>query len=136
MSLLANSNAIESGGYNIDRSLRFRSSASAYFNRTNTASGNAQKFTISMWFKRGLINYGTSQYLFLGSDYYTGANRFQFSINIRPNIDGDVDKLSIDMENTLSGTNAILRTAQVFRDPSAWYNIILGFDLTHSNLAI
>ena len=34
MSLLQNSNAIETGGYTINNSLRFRASASAYLNRT------------------------------------------------------------------------------------------------------
>jgi len=39
------------GGYTIGRSLRFRSSASAYLSRTPASSGNRQKFTFSVWTK-------------------------------------------------------------------------------------
>ena len=44
------------GGYNINNSLRFRSSASAYLNRTPASAGNRQIFTFSYWLKRGSIS--------------------------------------------------------------------------------
>jgi hypothetical protein len=48
MSLLQNSNAIQTaGGYDINNSLRFRSSASAYLSRTPASSGSQQIFTWS-----------------------------------------------------------------------------------------
>ena len=52
-------------------SLRFRSSASAYLNRTFPTAGNTQKFTQSLWFKRGTL--GASQWLGVtvqGNAYY------------------------------------------------------------------
>ena len=56
MSLLNNSNAISTGGdYNLENSLRFRSSASAYLSRTPTVAGNRKTWTFSCWVKRGLL---------------------------------------------------------------------------------
>ena len=52
MSLLP-SGAIESAGYDINNSLRFRSSASAYLNRTPASAGNRKTWTWSAWIKRG-----------------------------------------------------------------------------------
>ena len=78
MSLLQNSNAISAGGYDINNSLRFRSSASAYLNRTPTTSGNRQTWTWSAWVKRGSL--GSYQVLF-------GAG-----LNNNVNADNDNDK--------------------------------------------
>jgi hypothetical protein len=44
-----------SGGYTIARSVRLRSSASAYFTRTFGTPTNNLKWTISMWMKRGIL---------------------------------------------------------------------------------
>ena len=40
-------------GYNLTKSLRFRSSASAYLNRTPASAGNRKTWTWSAWVKRG-----------------------------------------------------------------------------------
>ena len=40
------------GGYNLESSLRFRSSASAYLSRTFTTPTNSIKFSFSWWEKR------------------------------------------------------------------------------------
>ena len=61
MSLVIAGNA--SGGYNLTKSLRFRSSASAYLNRTPASAGNRKTWTWSGWVKRGSIG-NTNQYLF------------------------------------------------------------------------
>ena len=53
----ANPLMLGDAGYNIQRSLRFRSSASAYLSRTHTA-GNRKTWTWSGWVKRGLITSG------------------------------------------------------------------------------
>ena len=58
-------NLAKYGSYQVSKSLRFRSSASAYLSRTPASTGNRQKFTWSGWVKRGTL--GTYQELF-GSD--------------------------------------------------------------------
>jgi len=63
--------------YTISRSLRFRSSASAYLNRTPSSTGNRQKFTYSVWVKRGLLTTGTYYQLF-GAGPTSGGNEGLF----------------------------------------------------------
>jgi hypothetical protein len=46
----------------VNNSLRFRSSASAYLNRTPASAGNRQTWTWSGWVKRGIL--GTYQQIF------------------------------------------------------------------------
>ena len=116
MSLLANSNAIESGGYNIDRSLRFRSSASAYLNRTPTSSGSGSIWTYSAWIKRGQL--GSQQYLMTA--IYDGALTTGILFNAN-------DQLRVThYDGYTVGTVYDFVTTQVFRDPSAWYHIVVS----------
>ena len=44
------------GGWTPQRSLRFRSSASAYLTRTPSVAGNRKTFTISAWVKRARVD--------------------------------------------------------------------------------
>jgi hypothetical protein len=102
----------------VGNSLRFRSSASAYLNRTAGTSTNQSIATWSFWLKRGTL--GTAQRLFEG---YTG------------NSDTGNAEIEIQSDNTLLiggySTNW-LQTTQVFRDPAAWYHIVVAFDTTQA----
>ena len=118
MSLLANSNAIESGGYNIDRSLRFRSSASAYLSRTPASSGNRRMFTLSMWLKRGKL--GTETRV-VGHEQDAVTDEY-FGFNTSD---------QIYFFGYQSG-NYALNTTAVFRDPSAWYHIVVSIDTANA----
>ena len=122
MSLLANSNAIESGGYNIDRSLRFRSSASAYLSRTQSAGANTTTYTWSAWIKRGAIP-ASDQYLF-GFTTSGTVDGFYF------NSAGGLTRWTVDTSGTV--TRVSLITTQVFRDPSAWYHVVFVWDTTQA----
>ena len=104
---------------NLNNSLRFRNSASASITRTPTVAGNRRTFTWSAWVKRGLINAGTSphQFLFSASTSTTFSAIDLYSNNIRVNFG--------------NGTY-LLVTNQVFRDPSAWYHIVLSVDTTQA----
>ena len=112
-----------SGGYNIARSVRTRKSASAYFNRTPASAGNRTTWTWSSWIKRGLI---TTDSIFFGafttSGSGTNAGYFRFN---------STDNLWFFIDSGGSGA-ASLVTTQVFRDPSAWYHIIIVFDSTQA----
>ena len=46
----------QSQGYNLTKSLRFRSSASAYLNRTPASTSNQKTWTWSGWVKRGALS--------------------------------------------------------------------------------
>lgn len=105
------------------RSLRFRASASAYFNRTPSVVGNRQKYTLSSWIKRGTLS--TNQALFSASD---GTQNNEFLIYFTTS-----DTLVI--QQTVGGTSSgqiACTTNAVFRDPSAWYHMVLAIDTTQA----
>jgi hypothetical protein len=118
MAILNNSNAISTaGGYDINNSLRFRRSASAYLNRTPASSGSQTTWTYSTWFKRGAL--GSDQILITAGATNNDTNCYITSSD------------KIYWFNRAGGTmNGIKETTQVFRDPSAWYHIILVWDTT------
>ena len=108
--------AAAGGDYQISRSVRLRSSASAYFNRTPASAGNRKTWTWSGWVKRGVLS--ADQYVFEG--YTTDTNR---------------TFLRIATDNTIVfsiTSNDWLQTTAVFRDPSAWYHAVLAFDSTQA----
>ena len=112
-------NANGPSGYRIANSLRFRSSASAYLNRTPSVAGNRNTWTWSGWVKRGAL--GATQVIFEATDA-TGTsvratNRFTSAD-------------TLDFSDSSSGLAAT--TTQVFRDPSAWYHIIVAMDTTQA----
>jgi hypothetical protein len=104
-------------GYNLTKSLRFRSSASAYMNRTPASATNRKTWTWSGWVKRGSL--GGNQAFF---NCYFGNN------------DTSMLYLAFASDNLNVGlySTSILYTSQVFRDPSAWYHIVLAIDTTQA----
>jgi len=106
-------------GYQISRSVRTRSSASAYFNRTPASAGNRQKWTWSGWVKRGSLSstgiiFGALQTGTTGLGFgFQSTNEFYYSI---------------------SGVGNFATTA-VYRDPSAWYHIVFVLDTTQATQA-
>lgn len=109
------------GGYNLSRSLRFRASATAYLNRTPASAGNRKTWTWSSWVKRGTL--GANQVLFC-SDVGTSNTTWL--------------ELEFDSGDTItlqSYTADINTTSAVFRDPSAWYHIVVAFDSTQATSA-
>ena len=118
MSLLQAGFGSSGGDYTINDSLRFRSSASAYLNRTFSTPTDNKKWTFSFWCKRGTL--GTVQTILSsalsGNEdqiYFTGAaDTFRFYID--------------------GGTSGDVTTVAKFRDPSAWYHIIVVCDTANA----
>ena len=105
-----------SGGYQISRSLRFNSADSAYLNRTPASAGNRRTWTFSAWVKRGSVD----------------ANYRSFFSN-----GNAVDTILFWNDNSLAfrnfnGSSYDLITTQVFRDPSAWYHLVIAMDTTQA----
>ena len=108
----------------IPQSLRFDDGDSAYLTRTNSSAGNRRTWTFSAWVKVANIGSGTQNYIlggttdnynlnwavfFFGSDeltFYSYTSTQQYQINT-----GDYG---------------------VFRDPSAWYHLVLAWDTTQA----
>ena len=120
MGILANENAISSGGYKISNSLRFQSASSTYMSRTPASNGNRTTFTWSAWVKRGALSSNYSSLLSAGAGAGAGDNIY-FNAS---------DQLAFWVAGS-----TILVTTQVFRDPSAWYHILISTDTTQATTA-
>ena len=101
-------------------SLRFRQSNSAYLSRTPTVAGNRKTWTWSGWVKRA--SFGSSQVLFGAGPDGSNYTIFYFS--------GTVSE-DLEIYNYTGGvTTGYAYTNSVFRDPSAWYHVVLAVDTT------
>jgi len=100
----------------IGNSLRFRQSNSAYLSRTPTTTGNRKTWTWSGWVKRGVL--GSLQAL---ESVASGGNE---------------DSIAFLSADTIrfygAGQASGLTTNAVFRDPSAWYHVVLAMDTTQA----
>lgn len=114
--------AAPSTGYNLNKSLRFRSSASAYLSRTPSVAGNQQKWTWSGWVKKA--QNGANGTLF-GSG--TGASTYDICF-FNSNFISTNDKFNLYLGN---GTYYLVSNA-VYRDPSAWYHVVVAVDSTQA----
>lgn len=109
----------EATGYNLTKSLRFRSSASAYLSKAAYGSTQLPTWTYSAWVKRGTLS--GDQFLAVStdrSDYYDyialyNDNRFGFV-------------------HRYANTDYVFATNAVLRDPSAWYHLVIAIDTTQA----
>ena len=102
----------ESKGYEISNSLRFNDADSPHLTRTPSSSGNRRTWTLSCWFKK--CEDSLNHTLFST----TGTQDIRFASNERLLVYGE--------------SKAILNTNRLFRDPSAWYHIVVATDTTQS----
>lgn len=116
----ASGNQGGAGEYQISRSLRFNSSDSAYLSRTPASAGNRQTWTVSLWVKRAAL--GSVQYLWEGGSPDGTTTRLALRFN------------SSDQLNILN-LGVLRTTTQVFRDPSAWYHIVVAVDTPQATAA-
>lgn len=108
-------------GYNLTNSLRFRSSASAYLNRTFSTPTNNKIWTWSAWVKRGSLVAASRNMLGAGT---SGTNYCVFTFL--------ADQTLYFQNNASSGNQISAGTTAVFRDPSAWYHLVLAVDTTQA----
>jgi len=109
-------------GYFIKNSLRFRGANNAYLNRTPSASDRTT-WTWSGWVKRGTL--GAYQQIFgayIGSGT-TDTNYFEISFS------------SSDLISITGYSTVYRRSTAVYRDPSAWYHIVVALDTTQATAA-
>jgi hypothetical protein len=104
------------GGYEISRSLRFNSSDSAYLSRTPSVAGNRKTWTWTGWVKR--TTFGTEGGIF---STYAG---------VHPNTSLFWELDALKFHDYTGSYNIRLSTIEKFRDPSAWYHIVLAYNST------
>jgi hypothetical protein len=112
-------------GYFIKNSLRTRGAyptAPSYLSRTAGTPTNNLKWTYSVWIKRGVLSVG--QHLLNGGTG-TSASEDYFTFL-------GSDKLAFYQGNA---TSTVMATSAVFRDPAAWYHIVLVYDSAQATAA-
>ena len=105
-----------SSGYQISRSLRIRSSATAYLNRTYGVATNNQKGTISVWLKQGSLSQRNTVWASASGAIAIIIGATAGACNLQL------------VGSGLAGTG----TTQVFRDPSAWFHLVVAVDTTQA----
>jgi hypothetical protein len=110
------------GGYQIERSLRFNSADSAYLNRTPASASNRKTWTWSGWVKRSAM--GATQYIF-SANYASSQLHASLWFNASNNLQFTGGTVGVSNDFNLT-------TTQVFRDVSAWYMIMLAVDSTQA----
>ena len=107
-------------GFNISNSLRFNSGDSARLEKTFGTNTSERKKTFSLWFKRSKL----------------GVYQSLFDTTVTGNVEGGVeitneDRIQVTDRDATDGTGDIfLPTSMVFRDPSAWYHLVVAMDTT------
>jgi hypothetical protein len=118
--MIGNPLLLADDGYQISRSVRLRSSATASFSRTPAGAGNRKTWTWSGWVKRGLL--GTNQNLLTVGPTGSDITLLAFTSS---------DQL--DTLNNIGGaTVGRLQSTAVFRDPSAYYHVVCAWDTTNA----
>ena len=111
---LATAAAADVAAHQVDRSLRFNSSDSAYLSFTPSSAGNRRTFTFSCWVKRNKVGHYSG--LFGGAD---GSNTQGIYLT-------NADEIYVP----IGGQNHIW--SPKIRDLSAWYHIVTAVDTTQS----
>jgi len=105
----------------VSGSLRFRNSASAYLSRTPTVASGENQWTFSTWVKRGILT--SEQFIIGGNTTTSGAVRNQLLVLFDSN-----SNLWINAFTNASGYYFQRVSNAVYRDPSAWYHLVVQFD--------
>jgi hypothetical protein len=109
-------------GYQIERSLRFNSADSSFLSRTPASVGNRKTWSWAGWVKRTV---GSSDDELFSSDSSDG-----FVIRFV----GSTSAIRV-YSNSGGGLQLNLITSAVYRDPSAWYHLVVAIDTTQATAA-
>jgi len=113
--------------FEIEKSLIF-SQTNDYLKRTPSSAGNRRTFTLSYWVKITTID-GTSRVIMTAGTSNSDVFHHNFESGGTPD-----DALRV-VYYASSAFQINLTTNRVFRDPSAWYHIVLAIDTTQGTAA-
>jgi len=99
------------GEFEIEQSLRFNDDDGSYLSRTPSSAGNLKTWTFSAWVKRG--NMGLERPI-ISVGLVAGDPAFSLYFHT-----------SDQLRCWTNGANTSFYTNAVYRDPSAWYHIVL-----------
>ena len=92
--------------------------ATTYLTRTPGSAGNRKTWTYSAWIKRGKISDTTSMFSAWSADSIGSHCVIQFDSN--------------DLLDISTWSVNVLTTTAKYRDPSAWYHIVMAVDTTQT----
>ena len=123
--ILAGASGVTTGAadYQISRSLRFSSGDSSYLSRTPSSAGNRKTWTWSGWVKRSSLS---------GSNFIFGAGSNIMAGGAHSAVLFQSDSKLQVYDYSGSAYAYRFRTTRVFRDPSAWYHLVVAIDTTQS----
>ena len=124
---LAGGSFAAAGGYQIERSLRFNASDSSYLSRTPSSAGNQKTFTFSTWLKLSDIGTGKQTIFSAGNNSALGQCLLEY--------DGSYQQLWFRSSVAGGTMSAAAYTTGLFRDPSAWYHLVMSVDTTQGTAA-
>jgi len=124
--LIGGANSAADTGFDVANSCRFNDDDSAYMAKTPGSAGNRRKFTISFWVKRGSMGAAHKNIFSSGTYGSTQLTQIFFESD---------DKLHISDYTSGQSLSWKLETNRVFRDPSAWYSIIIAVDTEQGTAA-
>lgn len=112
-----------SGGYEIERSLRFNDDDTAYLSRTPSSASNRKTWTWSAWVKLSKIPQSVGLFSTRNGNQQTTifANSGTFQLY---------------SEDSNAVTRCNIKTSGLYRDPSAWYHIVFAVDAANTDLDI
>ncbi len=112
----------DTAAYEISNSLRFNDDDNPSLSKANSSGGSNTAGTLSFWTKRSEIDTG---YLFYARSDDSNVFNVYFSGNER-----------LEVRSTQGGSAEMsYKTNALFRDPSAWYHIVIAVDTTDGTAA-
>jgi hypothetical protein len=109
--------------YGLTKSLRFRNSASAKLTRTPASASNRTTWTWSGWIKPGAL---IDETIFMAGAEDAARTQLEFVYNGSSQFN-NLSFSSVDTSVTLN-----YFSTQVFRDPAAWYHVVVAVDTTQA----
>ena len=101
------------------KSLRFNPGDSAYLDRTPSSNGNLTTSTFACWVKR--CDTGTNKTILAAGDNSQDYFHFEFRSD---------DRIKLTTGENGSTNQNLVQTEARFRDPSAWYHVVLQLNFT------
>ena len=130
MPLIFPSNTLSAGGFSVDNSCRFNDGDSAYMYRSNGTPTSQRILTISTWLKRGTDMATTDVYQYWMGIQDTGVGDPRLTLGFN-----DSGQLNTGEKNGAGADVWKITTNRVFRDPGAFYHIVLSIDTTQGTEA-
>ena len=124
MPFILGANEIKDTAYDVGNSCRFDDGSSACMRQTFSGTATAaNKLTLSFWIKRSSFQLGTNTQAILNTETGNLEEMIRFE---------EQDRLHIFTQNSAGAATSTVKPLFQFRDPAAWYHIVIGIDTTQS----